>query len=184
MLSFRTEFRAPQFDKPAFYRNANELADKSAESYANYLKLAIVQSKAIASGQTLHSVKAEKFDNSGVNLLRRAVTAKKSWFWIQIGRAAGKKMPVRVTGTNASGKPIFEPLPEMLSWFRTMNIPRAAWFPILLAIKRRGIKPRDIQGMALRTAKPRVKELAKQYAAKIAQDLFSKGPGPLPGPTI
>jgi hypothetical protein len=175
MLSFRTTFRAPEFKIGAVNQNAAELADKVAETHANNLKIAI------ASGKTLGSVHAEAILNSpSRGEFRRSIMAKSSWVYIQMGRRVGAKMPVHVVGTNSRGRPMFEPLPAMLSWFRTLNIPRAAWFPIMRAIKRRGIKPRDIQKRALNLARGRTMQLVTEYARKIALEMFAGGGG---GPT-
>lgn len=180
MISFRASLRSPDFRADALIRNASDLATKVADSHANYLKISITRHRAIATGKTLQSVRSEFIlDSPTRGQFRRSITAKNSWWFIQQGRKAGAKMPIKRVGTTSKGRPIFEPLPEMLEWFQALNIPRAAWFPILRAIKRRGIKPRDIQGRAMRLARTRTMELVVFYAEKIARELFVTPGGPV-----
>lgn len=173
MLSFRNSIRSPEFKTDAVVRRSAQLADRVAEIYQNNLKLAITRQRAIASGKTLQSVKAEFIMDSPMRgQFRRAVTAKSSWWFIQVGRKKGAKMPIRQAGTNSKGKPIFEPLPELVAWFRTLGIPRQAWFPILFAIKRRGIRPRRIRDIAMRQAQPTVLTTVARFAEELSREMF------------
>lgn len=77
-------------------------------------------------------------------------------------------MPVRRVGKK------FEPLPELVAWFTALNIPRARWFAILLAIKKRGIRAVDIRDKAVKDSRQRIDEILSRTAKDIARQLFQK----------
>lgn len=169
-LEFKFEVFAPVLKAdPIKFRSA-QLAQEVGSLYANNLRLAIVRKKALATFKTLKSVAVENILNSGSRgLFIRHVTANRTWLNIQFGRRAGLKMPIKKVDNK------FEPVPEMVEWFLALNIPKAAWFPILRKIARDGIKPRDIQGYAMRQSRTRLSALAAQAGRDIAETL-SKTP--------
>lgn len=165
--------QAPAFRTDSVVRNASALATRVAETHANNLKIALTRARAIATGKTINSVRMQfVLDSPARGEFRRAVTARDTWFYIMVGRRAGGKLPVHVVGTDAKGKPMFEPLPALQEWFQALGIPRPRWFPILWAIKRRGVKPRDIQKRMMRESRPRMFTLVAFYTEQIAKDLF------------
>ena len=133
-------------------REAALLADRVAASATNEVKLAIVSFGAIASGETLRETKwrtvadrqAALFGVAATGTFKRQVVSSRALRFIVSGRKAGSKMPVRMIGTGKRGGKVFEPLPALVKWFTISKIPRAAWFPILRAISRRGIPPKNV----------------------------------------
>jgi hypothetical protein len=77
-------------------------------------------------------------------------------------------------GTGVRGGKIFEPLPALITWFNALNISRDAWFPILRAISRRGIPPKDVPGRAIREGWGSVMRQARLSAYRIANGLVVK----------
>jgi hypothetical protein len=151
------------------------IAQDIAEEHARQLKLALISSKKVASGKTLQSVTVGgSFDSGSRSIFKRRVLASRSWIFINDGRRAGSKMPVHQVGTGPRGGKIFEPLAEMLSWFLTLGIPKAAWWPIMAKIKRDGIKPVRIAEMSVKNSRPRTTHIIAYRARRIAERLFAK----------
>lgn len=167
MLDFKMVTITPAFRNKPIEQEAARLAQQLASLYKNQFKLAIVRHRAIATGKTLQSVKIGKtLDSPSRGVFRRNITARRSWEWIQRGRRAGGKMPVR---KNAAGK--FEPVPEMREWFKALNIPKKFWFPIMRKIARVGIKPRKIRERMMRESRPQKARLITNAGRKIAREL-------------
>lgn len=165
---------------PHLNSEASFLADRLAGSLTNYTKLALVSFGKVATGGTLRSVRwvglgnrnAAQFGVASHGTFKRQVIAGKGLFFIQSGRRAGAKMPVRMVGTGPRGGKIFEPLPALIQWFNALNIPKSAWFPILRAIKRRGIKPTPVTKRAVEMAGPFIKAESALTGARIAANLI------------
>lgn len=176
MIGFKTDVLRPQVNALAIPRNAAKAADEIAQTVKNQVKLAIVRRSKIATGKTLKSIETERIlDSPSRGMFRRHVVGARSWLNIQNGRRAGAKMPVRrISGAMKKGGGLFVPLPEMLEWFLALNIPRARWFPILRAIKKRGIKPVDIRDRAVRESRQMIGGIAGKTARAIAKELFGK----------
>jgi hypothetical protein len=174
-LQFTGLTNVPDFDRlpQLVAREGRKLAEDLGEEYTRSVKRMIVAERAIARGSTLSSVKDELVIYSpSRSYFRRQVTASRAFVFIQKGRKAGKKMPVKLIGTTASGGKIFQPLPEMLEWFTFFGIPEPLWMPIMRAIKKRGIKPRDVLGRAMTRAKPRLETLVQAAAVRLVKGLF------------
>lgn len=168
MIGFKIDVLRPQVDKDVIARNAARAADDIAQSIKNYVKIALTRNHKIATGRTLKSIAAERIlDSASRGMFVRHVTGSRSWIYIQQGRRAGGKMPIRRNGNK------FEPVPELILWFNALNIPRARWFPILRAIARRGIRPVNIRDRAVRESRVRVSEIAAQTAKRIAAEFFT-----------
>lgn len=168
MIGIKSDVIRPQVNANAIARNASRAADEIADSIKNYVKIALTRNGKIATGRTIKSIAAERIlDSASRGLFVRHVTGSRSWLFIQQGRRAGGKMPVRKAGNK------FEPFPELVLWFNALNIPRVRWFPIMRAIARRGIKPVNIRDRAVRESRQRIGEIAGATARRIAADLFN-----------
>ena len=137
---------------------ASKLADDIARAVSNEFRLALVFYGKIATSKTIKSVAAEKIlDSPTRGVFMRNVVASKVWEFIQNGRLAGKKLP---------------PEAALLEWFKALNIPRRAWFPIRLSIARKGIKPRKLRERALREARQSITESSRLRTDNIKRRLF------------
>lgn len=159
---------------------STQLADEVAATVTNYTKIALVSFSKIATGGTLRSIhwrsvqdrSAAMFGAASHGIHKRQVVADRSFFFIQSGRRAGAKMPVRMIGTGPRGGKLFEPLPALVRWFNALAIPRSAWFPILRAIKARGIRPTPVAQRAVTMAMPAVQAQAQAAAVRISVGLI------------
>lgn len=160
MIGFDAITDIPKPDWKVIDREAKSLADDVSLHVQVQVKLALIRLRAIATGQTLQSVGTEKvLDSPSRAIYIRQIVAKETWRFIQSGRRAGAKMP---------------PEAAMIPWFMALNIPRRAWFPIRLSIARRGIKPRNIVGKALREARPYIAARSKDAGRNIAAHLMKR----------
>ncbi len=149
---------------------ARELGDEYRRSYARTL----IAARKIATGDTLDSIEDKLVLYSpSRQLFMRQIVASRSIVFIIKGRAAGGKMPIRFVGTTKDGHKLFEPVPELLRWLEFLNIPSYFWLPIARAIARRGIKPVDIPGRALRRARPRLQSIVQFRVTRILKRLFN-----------
>lgn len=180
MFDITIKFPKIRLDHHIVNSEAIILADKTAETLKNEVKLAIVHFSAIASGGTLRSIQAKFISNrlqqpfgvASTGIFKRQIIGARSLHFIISGRKRGAKMPVRRIGTGSRGGGIFEPLPAMLAWFQVLNIPRSRWFPILRAIKVRGIRPKDVPGKAITAAQYNITGYKQAAAANIARGII------------
>lgn len=172
MFSFRADMqpkpKTPQQIETIVLQEASTLADDMAVEYKSKFKQAITTARAIAFGELIRSVDVLAVGGSR-STFQRNIVAARQWIFVDRGRRKGAPMPVHVIGTNAKGKPVFAPFPMMVRWFLVLNIPSALWWPIMRAIKIRGIEPKHIQSIALRNSEPRWKFL-QRYAARRAAE--------------
>jgi len=134
------------------------MADEYANEYVRNFKQAIVTARAIARGELLHSPRVFSLAIGSRALFKKHITAARQWIFVDRGRRAGAKQP---------------PLQAMIPWFLALNIPRAAWFPILRAIARRGIPKKNLQSLAYRNSQPRWRFISQYRSAQIVRRLFS-----------
>lgn len=173
-LSFTGTTGEPDFSRlPQIVAvEGRKLVEDLGGEYARSVKRMIVAERAIATGGTLSSVKDELVIYSPSRAyFRRQVTSSRSFVWIQKGRKPGK-MPVKFVGADSNGKKHFEPLPDMLRWLTFFGIPEPLWMPIMRAIAKRGVKPRDVLGRALSRSKPRLETLVQAAAVRIVKRLY------------
>lgn len=163
----------PVIDKVIIFTEANAIADEMADEYARSFRLAVAKAGAIARAELQNSPKVWRTSIGSRLYFKRYVTAARHWIYVDRGRRKGAKMPVHVIGQSAKGKPIFAPLPEMTRWFLLMNIPSRAWWPILRRMKERGIRPKNIQSIALRNAQVRWRSILLYRAQRIAERMLS-----------
>lgn len=150
------------------HEQAQGLADDMADEFRRTFKQAITTGRAIATGELINSVAVESHGGMR-DLFQRNILAARSWIFVNAGRRAGAPMPVHVIGVNAKGRPVFAPLPFLVRWFLVLNIPSAAWWPIMRAIARRGIEPKHIKSIALRNAEVRWQFLQRYHARRVAE---------------
>lgn len=171
-MQVETQQSPPQVDQKMLDTEAKNLSDELSQEYARQVRLVLVSKKKLATGETYRNVRAELvLDSASRGTFFRRVVGSRSLFYITMGRKAGAKLPIRKVGTNTRGKPRFEPLPSMLLWFAALGIPFKAWWPILLKMKRRGIRPLNVQKLALDLALPRFAVKVRLAAAVITQKL-------------
>lgn len=145
MFEFEVKFPRVRLDIAVVNTEANRLADTLQDSLVNYTKLALTSYGKIATGGTIRGVEKGPATNrpqalfgvASYGTFRRQVIAPKSFKFIVSGRKAGRKMP---------------PVNALVPWFEALGIPKEAWFPILRAISRRGIQPRNVPLRAKRMA--------------------------------
>lgn len=158
MINYDIRIQYPEFNWKVINQEAKKLADDISLHVQSQVKIALVRAKAIATGATLHSVAEEKIlDSPARGIFIRNIVAKETWRFIQSGRKPGSKMP---------------PEAAMIVWFKALNIPKRAWFPIRLSIARKGIKPRKIKDNALRASRPYIAARSKDAGNNIAANLF------------
>lgn len=163
--------------RKTFFDESLKLSARLAQAYANNLKITLSRVRAIATGDTLRSVKDEFVLKSPSRyLVQSRVVASRSIVFIQKGRQPGKKAPVRLVGTDERGKKIWEPLPSLLRWLQVLNIPKVAWLPIAWKIKRDGIKPREVQQRALNSSKSAFQSAITAFLAETVRKLFKELP--------
>lgn len=180
MFTVSYQFHGLRFNPAVVNREGAMLADKVGASVTNYTKLALVSFGAIATGGTLRGIVLRSGTNRPVamfgvaatGLWQRQVVAPKSFHFIVSGRRAGAKMPIRFVGTGKRGGKIFEPLPALVRWFNALSIPQSAWFPILRAISRRGIPPKNVPARAVQQSRPIVQAYAQQAAYNISRGIL------------
>ncbi len=168
-----------RLDTSVINQQAGMLADYVADTGVNHTKLALVSFGAIATGGTLRGIKRggglnhrqAPLGTASTGIFKRQVTAPKAFKFIVSGRRAGAKMPIRLVGRGKRGGKIFEPLPALITWFTALGIPKAAWFPILRAISRRGILPKNVPERAVRGMMPAVRQQAGLVAGYIARGI-------------
>lgn len=166
MIDFKSVVITPAFSKNPLAVEAARLAQELATVYKTQFKIAIVRSKAIATGKTLKSVAIGKIlDSPSRGIFKRTVSASRSWIYIQKGRRADAKFPIRRVGNK------FEPVPELKEWFIALGIPKAAWFPIIRKIARDGIRPRKIRERMMRDARPLQAKFSSAAGNRIAKQL-------------
>lgn len=166
MLELTFDFRGARFDVKVPTKAVKKLAEQLGELYESEAKLAIIKTKAITTGRTYKSIRNELvLDSPSRNEYRRRIVADKSFDFIDKGRRKGAKMPVHVVpGVTKRGGKLFVPFPELITWFNILGIPRSAWFLILRSMKRKGIKPKNIRRMMLKSARAKMREFA--FAAR------------------
>jgi hypothetical protein len=153
-------------------QEGERLSKNMSDEYARQLRISLVRARKVATGRTLQSVRSERVLSSPSRMMfQHRVTASRSLIFIVKGRRAGAKMPVTVIGTSATGRKIFAPVAELVHWFLQLNIPSRAWFPIMRKIAKRGIKPVDVQSLALRRSQPRFTSLLQECVNRIRQRL-------------
>lgn len=145
---------------------ARLMSQELSDEYARQLRLSLIGHRKVATASTLRSVEAIAAQSTR-GVFHRQVVASRTVEFIVKGRPAGAKMPVTKVGDR------FEPLPEVQQWFGVFNIPRALWFVILRAIKRRGIKPVDVVTESVRRAQPRMISIVSYRARRIVERLFA-----------
>lgn len=158
------------FDTSAIARETELLADRLAGTMIAQNQVALLGFGAKATGGTLRSIRLGT-RVSTATFQRRQIIAGHGYKFIVSGRRAGAKMPIRLVGTGKRGGKIFEPVPSMLEWFNVLGIPREAWFPIMRAISRRGIQPRNVPLRALQAARPHIARDVKAAAVAIGRQL-------------
>jgi len=179
MIEVDVKFPKIAINYPLVNTEADKLALNIQEALVGYTKNALMTLGAIATGRNYRAIRGEfvtsrrlaLFGVAQTGLVQRRVVGDASLKFIISGRKAGAKMPVRMVGTGPRGGKIFEPLPEMLRWFTFLAIPKSAWFPILRAIKERGIKPRNVPKLALGMAQPSINQFTQHAAANIARGI-------------
>jgi hypothetical protein len=164
--------------KRQIFENARPMAKRMSEAYANELKIALTRARAIATGSTIRSVRDEMvLESPSRALIQRRVVARRAIVFIVKGRRPGKA-PIKFLGTKVSktGRTSkwFEPVAGLVEWFLALNIRRAAWMPIALAIGRRGIKPRDVQTRAVNQSKSAWQEAIQRFGIDVVNNLFKK----------
>lgn len=159
MFTYEAEVRYPNPDWPVVDREARKAGDDIALHLEVQLKLALIRAKAIATAKTLNSIKADRSSGAESTRFFRKIVMSEVWKFIYFGRRAGAKMP---------------PEKAMEEWFRALNIPKKAWFPIRLSIARRGIRPRKFIDVALRNAAPYVRDRSRLAGRNIADNLFGR----------
>lgn len=173
-------FEKADINANVYLRERDILADKIGNSLVNYLKLEIASRGAIATGDTLRSVRMRHGSalvgvaSSGVS---REIVANRGLRHIISGRRAGAKMPVIMTGRGKRGGKIFEPLPALVEWFNAVGIPQTAWFPVLRAISRRGIPAKPVHTDAIRRARPIIRKHLTQTGLVFQRQLLVKNAG-------
>lgn len=180
MIDVQVKFPKIELDHTVVNNEARRLADNLESSLVNFTKLSLISFGKIATGRNLKAIKGinvserllQPFGKAATGQIKRQVVGDRSLRFIISGRKAGRKMPVRVVGTGPRGGKIFQPLPAMLEWFNIMNIPRSAWFPILRAIKMRGIAPANVPQQALRMAKPAINRYTQTATMNIARGII------------
>ena len=130
------------------------LVDELVDEYARNFKQAIVTARAIARGELIHSVRSVVVSLGSRAVVQRNITAARHWIFVDRGRRAGAKAP---------------PMAAMIPWFTALNIPQAAWWPIIRAIARRGIEPKRLQSLALRNSQPRWRTIVQFRSRRLAQ---------------
>lgn len=172
--------KAARFDTNHLNAEVSALADKVAGTMTNYAKLSLISFGKVASGGTLRATTWRDaggrnnaiFGVAATGLQRRQIVSGMGWFFITSGRRAGAKMPIRLIGTGPRGGKVFEPLPALVRWFTALNIDKTAWFPILRAIKVRGIKPIPLARRAIQMGMPAVQSDVRVAAMRISQGLI------------
>lgn len=164
------EFPNIELNIPLLNAEARALADRLMLVMFNYTRQAMISYGAVATRQTFNSIQKRVVGNSS-RQMERAIVANPALKFIISGRRRGAKMPVRRVGTGKRGGGIFEPLPEMLKWFRWAGIPREAWFPILRSIKRNGIPARNVPARAMREARATVHRQVQWTAVRITKGI-------------
>lgn len=164
--------------KRKVFENARPMAKRIGESYQNNLKSTLARVGAIATGDTLKSVKDEMvLESPSRGVILRRVIASRSIIFVQFGRRPGKA-PIRFVGTRPGKRKkdvkVFEPVPGLIRWFLALNIRRAMWMPIALAIGRRGIKPREVQMRAVRASQPAWQSAVQRFGIDFSNSLFKK----------
>lgn len=174
MIKTDITVRVPKLDaQTACAREGAAMAKEMSEEYARQLRIALVNARKIASGDTLRTIQARLvIESSSRGIFRREVVAGKGFKYVVSGRKPGAKMPVHVIGKSKKGKNVFAPLPELVRWFLLLNIPSRAWWPIMRKIKRKGIKGINLPSIALRASTPRWTSIISFRAARIAGSLF------------
>lgn len=183
--------------------NLEHLGDRVLDTLVNNTKLALISFGKIATGTNLKAIhgvrqpsrQISRFGFAASGNYKAQVVGDHSLRYIIHGRRPGGKMPVRVVGIfdprgrgsqyrgrgtgrfvrgiGSRGGRLFEPFPAMQRWFEVFRIPRDAWFPIMRAIARRGIPPKDIPGKALEMARPAILAEVALAKAEFGRGIFN-----------
>jgi hypothetical protein len=164
-------------------QECQRLSRDLSEEYARQTRLSLVLAQKVALGGTLRSVRAEQQSTASRDVFRSRVVAARSIVYINDGRRAGARHPVRFIGTESyttkkgqtRERKLFDVLEPFKTWLLHFSIPRAAWWLILMKIKKRGIRAQPIQSLTLRRAEPRKQTLCRHAAQSIARRMFSYG---------
>lgn len=170
-----TTSRVPSFSRmqEVIAEECGKMRDEITDECARQCRRALVDTDSIATAKTLQSIKAVPIEGGTAGQFRGQVRAVKTWIFTDRGRGPGK-MPIAKTGTSLrTGKPKFEPLPEIRAWFVIRGIEPAAWWPILRSIGKRGTRGKHFVRKALEVAAIRTRTIANFRARTLTTRLFS-----------
>jgi len=172
-------FQRVRLNRNVVNQAATQLMAKIDPAVVQGMKQAMVEMNAVRSGRTQRSIRSRKvasrsLSSQGGGILHRQVVGNKALGEIISGRGAGQPMPVRMVGIGKRGGRVFEPLPNMLRWFVETGIPKSQWFPIMRAISRRGIRPKNIPKRAVEIARPNITVHARAAGFQIARGIITR----------
>lgn len=171
-IEVKVKFPKVYFENAVIVNEVEKLADRLAATMTAQTQIALLSFRAKATGGTLRSIKPGGLRIATAYFQRRQVIASEGFKFIVSGRRKGAKMPIRMVGVGPRGGKIFEPLPALVRWFNVLGIPKAAWFPILRSISRKGIKPRNVPARAIKDGRRAVQNDVRAAVRNISRNVI------------
>lgn len=167
--------KVPTVDTAALEEGAADLADDMATEYAYQTRQVLTSAGKVASRGTIDGVSKVLHAVSSRGRFQSSVVAPWTMRFIQGGRRAGAAAPLVRTGTGPNGGAILEAVTGLLQWMLVKGIPPRFARLIAYRIKRRGIKPLDVQGRANRASWPDWRAAMQYHVTNIVRRFFKSG---------